>query len=420
MSEVSSPGTSVSSAIARPRAFVSLLAHLRSGSAAGAAPSHRMSDSVPRRDRPWVFRTYSGHSSARASNALYRANLAKGQTGLSVAFDLPTQTGFDSDHPLARGEVGKVGVPIGHIDDMAALFEGIPLDRIEHLDDDQRDGGLAARALRRDRRAQRRRRARGSRARPRTTSSRNICRAAPTSSRRSRRCASISDMIAYSVEHIPRWNPINICSYHLQEAGATPAQEIAFALANAIAVLDAVRARGDVREAAIPAVVGRISFFLNAGIRFVEEICKCRAMAELWDEIAARALRRRRPGAAPLPLRRAGEQPRAHRSAAREQPDPDRARGARRHAVEEGALPRAAAAGVERGAGSAAPLGPAVVAAHPADPRLRDGPARVRGPLRRLAASSRRRHASCSRARARSSSACNGWAARSPRSRTRT
>jgi len=238
----------------------------------------------PTRDRPWVFRTYSGHSSARASNALYRTNLAKGQTGLSVAFDLPTQTGFDSDHPLARGEVGKVGVPISHIEDMGALFDQIPLDRMNtsmtinataawllalYVATAERQG-VSADAL------------------SGTTQndiikeylSRGTYVFPPEPSMRL-----TSDMIAYTVNAIPKWNPINICSYHLQEAGATPTQEIAYAMANAIAVLDAVRARDDVPEEVIPNVVGRISFFLNAGIRFVEEVCKGRAMAELWDEI---------------------------------------------------------------------------------------------------------------------------------------
>jgi ethylmalonyl-CoA mutase len=200
----------------------------------------------------------------------------------------------------------------------------------------------------------------------------------------------ISDMIAYTVDAIPKWNPINICSYHLQEAGATPEQEIAYAMANAIAVLDAVRARGDLPADALPRVVGRISFFLNAGIRFVEETCKCRAMAELWDEIT-----RERYGVEDPKLRRFryGVQVNSlglTESAAREQRDPHRARGARRHALEERALPGAAAAGLERGAGPAALLGPAVVAAHAADPRLRDRPARVRGPVRRLAVIERR------------------------------
>jgi (2R)-ethylmalonyl-CoA mutase len=236
------------------------------------------------RDRPWVFRTYSGHTSAQASNALYRTNLAKGQTGLSVAFDLPTQTGYDSDHPLARGEVGKVGVPVCHLEDMCALFEGIPLERMntsmtinataawllalyvaaaEHQGADVRllqgttQNDIVKEYL-----------SRGTYVFPPEPSLRLI-----------------SDMIAYTVDAIPKWNPINVCSYHLQEAGATPVQEIAYAMATAIAVLDAVRARHDVPKQKIPSVVSRISFFLNAGIRFVEETCKCRAMAELWDEI---------------------------------------------------------------------------------------------------------------------------------------
>jgi len=247
-----------------------------------------MSDEVAgrasKRDRPWVFRTYSGHTSARASNELYRKNLAKGQTGLSVAFDLPTQTGYDSDHPLARGEVGKVGVPISHLEDMCALFESIPLERMntsmtinataawllalyvaaaEHQGADARllqgttQNDIVKEYL-----------SRGTYVFPPEPSLRLI-----------------SDMVAYTVDAIPKWNPINVCSYHLQEAGATPVQEIAYAMATAIAVLDAVRARRDVPKEKIPSVVSRISFFLNAGIRFIEETCKCRAMAELWDEI---------------------------------------------------------------------------------------------------------------------------------------
>jgi len=236
------------------------------------------------RDRPWVFRTYSGHSSAKASNELYRTNLARGQTGLSVAFDLPTQTGYDADHPLARGEVGKVGVPIAHVDDMATLFEGIPLDRMNtsmtinataawllalYVAAAERQG-VAAEALQ-------------------GTTQNDIVKEylsrgtyvfPPEPSMRL-----IGDMVAYTVHAIPKWNPINVCSYHLQEAGATPVQEVAFAFANAIAVLDGVRARDDVPDEVIPQVFSRISFFLNSGIRFVEEICKARAMAELWDEI---------------------------------------------------------------------------------------------------------------------------------------
>jgi (2R)-ethylmalonyl-CoA mutase len=236
------------------------------------------------RDRPWVFRTYSGHSSAQASNELYRTNLAKGQTGLSVAFDLPTQTGFDADHPLARGEVGKVGVPIAHVEDMQTLFEGIPLDRMNtsmtinataawllalYVAGGQRNGvdpkqlqGTTQNDIVKEYLS------RGTYVFPPEPSMRLI-----------------GDMVAYSVKEIPRWNPINVCSYHLQEAGATPVQEIAYAMANALAVLDTVRARDDVAADAMPSVVGRISFFLNAGIRFVDEICKVRAMAELWDEL---------------------------------------------------------------------------------------------------------------------------------------
>jgi (2R)-ethylmalonyl-CoA mutase len=239
---------------------------------------------LPQRDAPWVFRTYSGHTSARASNALYRTNLAKGQTGLSVAFDLPTQTGYDSDHPLARGEVGKVGVPISHIEDMQALFDGIPLDRMNtSMTINATAAWLLALYI-----ATAERQTADPRKLSGTTQndiikeylSRGTYAFPPEPSMRL-----ISDMIAYTVDAIPKWNPINICSYHLQEAGATTVQEIAYAMANAIAVLDAVRARHDLAPDALPRVVGRISFFLNAGIRFVEEMCKTRAMAQLWDEI---------------------------------------------------------------------------------------------------------------------------------------
>jgi (2R)-ethylmalonyl-CoA mutase len=237
-----------------------------------------------RRDRPWVFRTYSGHTSAQASNELYRKNLARGQTGLSVAFDLPTQTGYDADHVLARGEVGKVGVPIGHIADMQTLFDEIPLDRMNTSMTINATAAwlLSLYVAAAERQGVDPRQLSG------TTQndiikeylSRGTYAFPPEPSMRL-----ISDMIAYTVDAIPKWNPINICSYHLQEAGATPEQEIAFAMANAIAVLDAVRARPDLPDGALPRVVGRISFFLNAGIRFLEETCKCRAMAELWDEI---------------------------------------------------------------------------------------------------------------------------------------
>jgi (2R)-ethylmalonyl-CoA mutase len=236
------------------------------------------------RDRPWVFRTYSGHSSASASNALYRENLAKGQTGLSVAFDLPTQTGYDADHPLARGEVGKVGVPISHVADMDRLFEGIPLDRMNTSMTINATAAwlLALYVATAERNEVDPKQLTG------TTQndlikeylSRGTYVFPPEPSLRL-----ISDMVAYSVDALPRWNPINICSYHLQEAGATPVQEIAYSFANAIAVLDAVRARDDLPEDALPRVFGRISFFLNAGIRFIEEICKARAMTALWDEL---------------------------------------------------------------------------------------------------------------------------------------
>lgn len=236
------------------------------------------------RDRPWLIRTYSGHSSARASNELYRANLARGQTGLSVAFDLPTQTGYDADHPLARGEVGKVGVPIGHIEDMVTLFDQIPLDRMNTSMTINATAPwlLALYVATADRQGVAPDQLQG------TTQndivkeylSRGTYVFPPDASMRL-----TSDVIAYTVDSIPKWNPINICSYHLQEAGATPVQEIAFAMANAVAVLDTVRARDDVPGDAIGRVFARISFFLNAGIRFVEEVCKCRAMTELWEEI---------------------------------------------------------------------------------------------------------------------------------------
>jgi (2R)-ethylmalonyl-CoA mutase len=237
---------------------------------------------LPERDRPWMMRTYAGHSTARASNELYRRNLEKGQTGLSVAFDLPTQTGYDPDDELARGEVGKVGVPISHRGDMAALMAGIPLGEmntsmtinataawllalyIVAAEEQGVDQALLQGTTQND--IIKEFLARGTYAFPPAPSMRLI-----------------ADMIAYTVEHVPRWNPINICSYHLQEAGATPVQEIAFAMSNAIAVLDAARERvpADVMEQ----VFGRISFFVNAGVRFIEEHAKLRAMSILWEEL---------------------------------------------------------------------------------------------------------------------------------------
>jgi len=246
-----------------------------------ARPMSQMQHDRPK-DRPWLFRTYAGHSTAAASNALYRSNLSKGQTGLSVAFDLPTQTGYDSDHELARGEVGKVGVPISHLGDMRMLFDQIPLDQMntsmtinatapwllalyiavaeeQGADVSQLQGTVQNDLIKEYL-------SRGT----------YICPPEPS-------LRMITDVAAYTREHLPKWNPMNVCSYHLQEAGATPEQELSFALATATAVLDDLK--GKVSEEDFPAMVGRISFFVNAGIRFVTEMCKMRAFVELWDEI---------------------------------------------------------------------------------------------------------------------------------------
>jgi (2R)-ethylmalonyl-CoA mutase len=238
----------------------------------------------PERDEPWVMRTYSGHSSAAASNALYRTNLAKGQTGLSIAFDLPTQTGYDPDAPEAAGEVGKVGVPVAHLGHIEQLFEGIPVGEmntsmtinataawllglyVAHAEDTGVDVRRLQGTVQNDI--------------VKEYLSRGTYIFPPGPSRRL-----TVDTIAYTVREVPKWNPINVCSYHLQEAGATPVQELAYALATAIGVLDAVRASGKVEPDEVPAVVGRISFFVNAGIRFVEETCKMRAFTRLWDRI---------------------------------------------------------------------------------------------------------------------------------------
>ena len=234
------------------------------------------------KDTPWLFRTYAGHSTAKASNALYRTNLAKGQTGLSVAFDLPTQTGYDSDHELARGEVGKVGVPVSHLGDMRALFDQIPLEQMntsmtinatapwllalyvavaeeQGADISQLQGTVQNDIIKEYL-------SRGT----------YICPPKPS-------LRMITDVAAYTQKHLPKWNPMNVCSYHLQEAGATPEQELAFALATACAVLDDLK--GKVSPEDFPNMVGRISFFVNAGIRFVTELCKMRAFVDLWDEI---------------------------------------------------------------------------------------------------------------------------------------
>ncbi|MEU7426954.1 protein meaA [Streptomyces sp. NPDC048362] len=236
------------------------------------------------KDRPWLMRTYAGHSTAEASNELYRRNLAKGQTGLSVAFDLPTQTGYDSDHILARGEVGRVGVPVAHLGDMRRLFQDIPLEQMntsmtinatamwllalyqvvaeeQGVDITQLQGTTQNDIVKEYL-------SRGTHVFPPGPSLRLT-----------------TDMIAYTVSHIPKWNPINICSYHLQEAGATPVQEVAYAMSTAIAVLDAVRDSGQVPQERMGDVVARISFFVNAGVRFIEEMCKMRAFGRIWDKI---------------------------------------------------------------------------------------------------------------------------------------
>ncbi len=240
----------------------------------------------PERQKPWIFRTYAGHSTATASNALYRNNLSKGQTGLSVAFDLPTQTGYDSDHRLAQGEVGKVSVPISHLGDMRALFERIPLGAMNTSMTINATAAwlLALYVALADEQGVARNELQG------TTQndiikeylSRGTYVFPPAPSLRLTK-----DVILFTTKEMPKWNPINVCSYHLQEAGATPVQELAFALATAIAVLDAVQASGQCADGEFGEVVGRISFFVNAGLRFVTELCKMRAFAELWDEITS-------------------------------------------------------------------------------------------------------------------------------------
>ncbi|MEX0760469.1 MAG: methylmalonyl-CoA mutase family protein, partial [Tistlia sp.] len=254
-----------------------------SGGPAGQAAAQQES-AAAQRDAPWLIRTYAGHTSAAASNALFRANLAKGQTGLSVAFDLPTQTGYDADHPLARGEVGKVGVPVGHLGDMTALFEGIPLDRMNTSMTINATAPwlLALYVACAERQGVARAALSGTVQNDlfKEYLSRGTYIFPPKPSLKL-----TTDVVAFAYRELPRWNPTNVCSYHLQEAGATPEQELAFALANAIAVLDAVRDGGQVPPEDLPKVVGRISFFVNAGVRFVTELCKMRAFARLWDEI---------------------------------------------------------------------------------------------------------------------------------------
>jgi len=236
------------------------------------------------RDKPWIFRTYAGHSSAAASNALYRTNLAKGQTGLSIAFDLPTQTGYDSDDPLAKGEVGKVGVPVSHIGDMRALFEGIPLDKMNTSMTinapaawllalyvavaDEQNAPRASLSGTTQNDIIKEYLARGTYIFPPKPAMRLT-----------------TDIIAFTTAEVPKWNPINLCSYHLQEAGADAVEEAAFALATAVSTLDACKARGAIPPEEFPKAVGRMSFFVNSGVKFITEICKLRAMGALWDEI---------------------------------------------------------------------------------------------------------------------------------------
>ena len=337
-----------------------------------------------------MMRTYAGHSTAAASNALYRTNLAKGQTGLSVAFDLPTQTGYDPDSPLARGEVGKVGVPVPHLGEMRQLFDDIPLTEMntsmtinavamwmlamyqvvaEEQNPDSTPEEVAAQLAG-------------------TTQndiikeylSRGTYAFPPEASMRL-----IADMIAYTVHQIPKWNPINICSYHLQEAGATPTQELAYALCTAIAVLDTVKNAGEVSEDDFEKVVGRISFFVNAGVRFVEETCKMRAFVQLWDEITRERygvqdpkMRRFRYGVQVNSLGLTEAQPENNvQRIVLEMLGVTLSKNARARAVQLPAWNEAL--------GLPAPLGPAVVAAAAAGAGLRVRPAGVRRHLRRLA-----------------------------------
>ncbi|MFM9845523.1 MAG: methylmalonyl-CoA mutase family protein [Dongiaceae bacterium] len=236
------------------------------------------------RDPVWLIRTYSGHSSAKASNELYRTNLARGQTGLSVAFDLPTQTGYDSDHPDARGEVGKVGVPICHLGDMAALFDGIPLGRMNTSMTINATAPwlLALYIAAAEKQGVARHDLAGTVQNDiiKEYLSRGTYIFPPKASLKL-----TADVIAFTYRDVPKWNPINICSYHLQEAGATPVQELAYTLATSIAVMDAVQASGQVPESELPQVIGRLSFFVNAGLRFITEMCKMRAFGALWDEL---------------------------------------------------------------------------------------------------------------------------------------
>ena len=336
-----------------------------------------------RRDSPWIMRTYSGHSTAAASNALYRTNLAKGQTGLSVAFDLPTQTGYDPDSPMARGEVGKVGVPISHLGDLRTLLDGIPPAQMNTSMTinataawllalyvaNAAEQGVDPSVLR-------------------GTTQNDIVKEylsrgtyifPPGPSRRL-----TVDMVAWCAANAPQWNPINVCSYHLQEAGATPVQELAFSLATAVGVLDAVIESGQVQPEQFARVYGSISFFVNAGIRFIEEICKLPRVRRAVGTHRPGTLRGHGRQGPAVPLRGAGQQPRAHRVTAGEQRATDRPRDARRHVVAVGEGAQHPATGVERGAWVATPVGSTVVVAHATGARLRERHPRVRRHFRRL------------------------------------
>ena len=341
---------------------------------------------LPERDRPWVMRTYAGHSSAAASNALFRRNLAKGQTGLSVAFDLPTQTGYDPDHELARGEVGRVGVPVAHLGDCARLFDGLDLGRREHVDDHQRDRDVAARALRHGRAEEQGAADRRSPARRRTTSSRSTCPAGTYIFPPGPSLRLTTDMIAWTVEHCPKWNPVNICSYHLQEAGATPVQEVGFALATARR-----RARRGARRG--PGA-RRAARRRGRSASRSSSTPGC-ASSRRWRRCA----RSPRSGTSSRATRYGVTDPTARRfrygvqvnSLGLTEAQPENnvqrivlemlgvtlSRDARARAVQLPAWNEAL--GLPR------PVGPAVVAAHPAGAGVRVGPAGVPGPLRRLA-----------------------------------
>ncbi len=336
------------------------------------------------RDRPWMMRTYSGHSTAAASNELYRTNLARGQTGLSIAFDLPTQTGYDPDSEMARGEVGKVGVPVAHLGHMRTLLDGIPPGQMNTSMTinapaswllalyvaNAEEQGVASSDLR-------------------GTTQNDIVKEylsrgtyifPPAPSRRL-----IVDMVAWCAEHAPSWNPMNVCSYHLQEAGATPVQEIAYAMATAIDVLDAVRDSGQVAPDRFGQVFGSISFFVNAGIRFVEEICKLRAMTAMWDRIGLDRYgvddpkaRRFRYGVQVNSLGLTEAQPENNvQRIVLEMLGVSLSKRARARSVQLPAWNEALRA--------ADTVGPAVVAAHAAGAGVRDRPAGVRRPVRRVA-----------------------------------